>query len=210
MTAAGPRPLVVGVGNRDRGDDAVGPIVADAVRSASGGAVDTEVIEGDLSDLALRWRPDQPVIVVDAMVSGRPPGTMVELDGLHGHLGRSTSGLLSSHGIGLAEAVRLAGLLGRRPASLTVLAIEAASFDHFAPLSEPVAAAAIIATERIRSVLGPSGRSRGCEHGDEDLDRSVDHQERYRQPPVVSTRSAHQERGQRHADGDHRRPGEHR
>ncbi len=153
MTAAGPRPLVVGVGNRDRGDDAVGPIVADAVRSASGGAVEVAVMEGDLSDLALRWRPDQPVIVVDAMLSGRPPGTMVVLDGLRGALG-SSSGLLSSHGLGLAEAVRLAELLDRRPASLTVLAIEATAFDHFVPLSEPVAAAAALATERIRSVLG--------------------------------------------------------
>ncbi len=26
-------PLVIGVGNRDRGDDAVGPLVADAVRA---------------------------------------------------------------------------------------------------------------------------------------------------------------------------------
>jgi hypothetical protein len=38
--------LVIGVGNRDRGDDAVGPVVCDLVRAADIAGVDTLVLEG--------------------------------------------------------------------------------------------------------------------------------------------------------------------
>jgi len=88
MTAMASRPLVIGVGNRDRGDDAVGPVVADAVADRCGDAVESIVVEGDLADLALRWGDAQTVVVVDAMVGGAAPGTVVELDGLTERFGQ--------------------------------------------------------------------------------------------------------------------------
>ena len=54
MTAAAGagRRIVVGVGNRDRGDDAIGPAVCDRVRALDD-TVDVWVVESDVSSLAV-------------------------------------------------------------------------------------------------------------------------------------------------------------
>jgi hydrogenase maturation protease len=133
--------LIVGVGNPRRGDDAVGPLVIDSLRDKPGFTSDqvaTKVITGDLVDLVLSWRSDQDVVIVDAMVGGGPPGTIGVADGLdHLPLPR---GAISSHGIGISEAVNLARLLNRLPRSLTIIGVEASTFGHFEPPSGAVAA----------------------------------------------------------------------
>ena len=134
-----PAPFVIGVGNRDRGDDGVGPLVVDEIRKRWPG-VKTYVAEGDLSDLAIRWRSDQSVVVVDAMHSGRPVGSIIEIDALIESL-PTEQGLLSSHGVGLAEAIELARLLNRLPSELKVIGVEARSFKQFDPVSPEVAEA---------------------------------------------------------------------
>lgn len=146
------RPLVIGVGNRDRGDDGVGPLVADAVRARCDDSVIVHVAEGDLSDLAMRWEHDQHVVVVDAMSSGRSPGAVTVVDALADGF-EVESGLLSSHGIGLAEAVELGRLLGRLPRSLVVFGVEAGRFEHFEPVADEVARAVPGVVERIVELL---------------------------------------------------------
>ncbi|MBT8240904.1 MAG: hydrogenase maturation protease, partial [Acidimicrobiia bacterium] len=133
--------LIVGVGNPSRGDDAVGPLVIESFRHRLGsgsGQIATKVLTGDLVDLVLSWRSDQDVVVVDAMMGGAPPGTIVETDGFdHLPLPR---GAISSHGVGITEAVNLARLLDRLPRSLTIIGVEAGSFGHFEPPSRAVKA----------------------------------------------------------------------
>jgi hydrogenase maturation protease len=146
---------VVGVGNPHRGDDAVGPLVVEAVLKRLGSAadrVDTVVIAGDLLDLVLGFGSEQEVIVVDAMVSGGRPGTIRETDALD-DLGPS-GGVLSSHSFGIAEAVALARILERLPRSLSVIAIEAKHFGHFEPPSQEVSAAVSVVVDRIIERLG--------------------------------------------------------
>jgi hydrogenase maturation protease len=132
------RPLLIGVGNRDRGDDGIGVLVVEACARVLGSAVVTLAAEGDLSDLALRWTRDETVVVVDAMVSGRAPGSIVRIDAIDRRL-PVEKGLLSSHGIGLGEAVELARLIDRLPRCLTVFCVEATScgqFDRVTPAVE--------------------------------------------------------------------------
>lgn len=159
-TGAGARPgpaLVLGVGNRDRGDDAVGPIVADVMAGRWPGALEVVVVEGDLSTLALRWRPEHRVVVVDAMVSGAEPGTAVAVEwppaATAGPAGVGASPT-STHSIGLAAALELARLLGRLPAALTVVGVEGAGFDLLAPLSPAVAAAVEPVVAQVATLLG--------------------------------------------------------
>jgi hydrogenase maturation protease len=154
--SGGARPLVIGIGNRDRGDDAAGPLVADELLRAGTGNLEVLVLEGDLSDLCLRWDRGQEVVVVDAVVAGRSPGTVVELDASSAELAAS-GGLVSTHGVGLAEAISLARLLDRLPARLTIIGIEAASFDHLAPPSAAVAQAVTAVAERLAAVLDTAG-----------------------------------------------------
>jgi len=116
---------VIGIGNRSRGDDAIGPRVVDELLTREA-AVSTIVCEGDLADLALRWEPSDDVVIVDACNTGGPLGTIRRLE--PGQLQSRWS--LSTHGVGIAEAVELARLLDRLPRSLQVIGIEARVFGY--------------------------------------------------------------------------------
>lgn len=146
------RTLVIGVGNRDRGDDAAGPHVAEQVALRNSENADSLVVEGDLSDLALLWTGYERVVIVDAMVSGEAPGTVVELDALNTKFERPEQ-LVSSHGIGLSDALQLARLLDRLPAELTLIAIEGESFELFAPITANVARAVDEVVETLSNQL---------------------------------------------------------
>jgi len=146
------RPLVIGVGNRDRGDDGVGPLVAQAFAERWPERAEIHLAEGDLSDLLLRWRGDQDVVIIDAIVSGRPPGTISTMDGLHEGLSKNDR-LVSSHGVGIVEVIALAKALDKRPAAITIVGVEAAQCEHFSGLSQPVAAALPAAVNEISDVL---------------------------------------------------------
>lgn len=124
--------LVVGLGNRFRGDDGVGPAVIDRL-----GARGFETVEydGDGAGLIGLWQGRDRVIVVDAAQSGAAPGTVQRFDA-----GTTTvpSGLFrySSHLFGLAEAVETARTLGQLPRSLVIYAITGRDFalgDRFSP-----------------------------------------------------------------------------
>lgn len=125
MTAHPGDPLIIGVGNRSRGDDAIGPRVVDEL-GATRPALRTMVCEGDLADLALRWGSADDVVVIDACCTGQPVGTIhwLEPEQLRSRAPWST------HGVGIAEAVELARLLDRLPRSLQVVGIEARTFDY--------------------------------------------------------------------------------
>jgi hydrogenase maturation protease len=146
------RPLVVGVGNRHRGDDGIGPYVADLVGLVGDGSVETAAIGTDLSSLVLRFEPDRPVVVIDAMASDRQPGTVEWIDGSGDGIDRILLGAarpVSSHGVGLADAITLAQHLERLPADLTVVLIEGSSFGHLDPLSAVVRHAGILVVQRL-------------------------------------------------------------
>jgi hydrogenase maturation protease len=139
------RPLVVGLGSTDRGDDAIGPVVARAASARVPGRV--RVVEReDPTALIDLWEGRGVVVVVDAMVSGAPPGTLHRLETGPGAAplpdrASTRPGPGSTHGIGLGAVAELARALGRLPTRLVVVGVEAARFDHGAPLSAPVASA---------------------------------------------------------------------
>ena len=124
--------LLIGVGNRDRADDGVGPAIAD--RFAGSAGVDVLVREGDLADLALAWAGYRAVIVVDA-AAGRPVGSITIDDAASA--GGSGSPQVSTHGLGLAEAIELARRLGRMPSRLVVIEVGGRDFG-LGPMSRPL------------------------------------------------------------------------
>lgn len=145
-------PLVIGLGSPDRGDDAVGSAVARSVAARLPGV---EVVDHeDPTSLLDLWAGHDPVVVVDAVRSGAPPGTLHELEtgaagtpvtaGAWRHTGHG-----GTHAVGLAEMVELGRALRRLPAHLVIVGIEAESFDHGAPMSPRVAAAVPGAADRV-------------------------------------------------------------
>lgn len=146
-------PIVIGVGNRDRGDDAAGPLVCDRLRTRLGptAAMRTFVCEGSILDLALHWEHDDHVIIVDATQPDSEPGRIVTIDAGDGPL--PTPGALSTHEIDVSVAIELARTIGRMPASLLLIGIEAERIDWGASPSEPVDAAIYAVVDLVNDLI---------------------------------------------------------
>jgi hydrogenase maturation protease len=126
------RALVVGVGNAARGDDAAGLLAARRL-----GGIE---LEGDPSALIDLLDGVDDAIVIDAVRSHSPPGTVHRIavgDAPPAALPRGAS----THLIGLAEAFELARVLGRLPRNTTVYGIEGGRFAVGDAVSPPVVAA---------------------------------------------------------------------
>jgi len=137
---ATPRCIVLGIGNPDRGDDAAGRAVAQRLRGTLPGGVALAEADGEATDLLARLEGPDVAYLVDACVSGAPAGTVRRFDVAQGPLPEGAFGL-STHGLGLGQAVGLARALGRLPQRCVVYAIEGASFEAGAPMSPAVAQA---------------------------------------------------------------------
>ena len=138
MTGRQQRSIFIGVGNPFRGDDGAGRAV---VRRLHGEIPpDVKVMEetGDGAELLEAWKGVDCVILVDAVLSGAPPGTIHRLDAriekLPGWFSHS-----STHLFGIGEAIELARIMEELPAKLIVYGIEGLDFSPGTELSPEVA-----------------------------------------------------------------------
>lgn len=109
---------VIGIGTEHRGDDAAGIEVVRRLSKVEAVACPTGSLE--LIDL---WDGQEDVMIVDAMRSGSPPGTVARFDALQDRLPRPA--LVTTHAFGVGEAVELGRILKRLPAHMTMIGIEA-------------------------------------------------------------------------------------
>ena len=148
--------LVIGLGNPDRGDDAVGVEVARRV------AVDrphVRVLELDDPSEALdAWAATDTVIVADAVSSGGHPGDIHVVDAVARTLPAGSWAAGGTHALGLAAVVELGRALGRLPRRLVLVGVEAGRFDHGAPMSGAVAAAVPGAALAVLAAIDDLGR----------------------------------------------------
>jgi len=128
--------LVIGVGNEHRRDDGAG--VQTARKLAAKRLPGVVVRAGDL--LGEDWRGFSRVCLVDAVVSGAPPGTIHRLDGHRDRLvPESFRG--STHALGIVEAIELYRRVAALPPVLTIYGIEGLAFGEGDTLSAEVARA---------------------------------------------------------------------
>lgn len=115
---------IIGIGS-PFGDDAAGLEVAHTLSQAP--PPNCEIIVADRPGASLIGMIDgaDAAILIDAACSGAAPGTLQEFG--FGEVDRcAAAGLISSHDLGVANAVELARKLGRAPARGIILAIEIA------------------------------------------------------------------------------------
>lgn len=139
-------PLIIGIGNPARGDDAVG------LRVVEGIGLSETVLEhdGEPASLIALWEGHAAVVLIDAISSESPPGTIVEIDASHTVL---PAGMChSTHALGPAEAVELARALGRLPSKITLIGIEGRDYSFGAGLSPEVEAAVSEVARRVRAI----------------------------------------------------------
>lgn len=144
--------LIIGVGNRFRCDDGVGPVVADRLRAEA--LPETEITDasGEAAELMDLWQGRELVVIVDAAQSGAPAGTIhaIEVNGDNLPLEVFQA---STHTFGLAQAVGLARALDRLPKQMVIFGIEGSRFGHGQILSESVSHTVDDVAERIISFL---------------------------------------------------------
>ncbi|HEY7754964.1 MAG TPA: hydrogenase maturation protease [Actinomycetota bacterium] len=131
---------VIGCGNPDVGDDAAGVVAVERARDALE-ALGVEVVPqaAPLGIVHLLEGADA-VVVVDAIRSpgaGRAPGEIVRAEAGADGLPAEIRSSLSSHGLGVAEAVGLAAAMGPTP-RVIVLGVEAERTSAGAGLSDAV------------------------------------------------------------------------
>ncbi len=126
--------IVIGVGNRDRGDDAAGIAVAEQVTGTI-----SRVVPSGAMDLYELWTAHDSVVIVDAMRSDATPGTVRHFDVSTTPL--PSEAFASTHSFGPATGIELARALGRLPARIEVIGIEVGDLAVGSVMSEPVEAA---------------------------------------------------------------------
>ena len=151
------RCVVIGIGNPDRGDDGAGRAVARWLRGRL--APEVEIIEqdGEASSLLACFEDAEMAYLVDASSANGKAGCIRRFDVSAAPLPQDVHGL-STHGLGLAEAIELARALGSLPPGCIVYAIEGEVFEPGAPLSAAVKAAVPEVGEGLcRELLAPPG-----------------------------------------------------
>jgi hydrogenase maturation protease len=130
-------PLVIGIGNEVRGDDAAGLHVTRKLRSSVRDNVRIVESSGGVTELLDLWDGQDLVFVVDAIRSGGRPGSWLRIPVGPQPLSASLAGS-STHGLSLASAVALGQVLGKMPKRLVVYGIEVFRFDAGSGMSPEV------------------------------------------------------------------------
>lgn len=125
------------LGTPYRGDDAAGPLVEERLRAAGARILSCD---HEPTRLLEQWAGLELVVIVDAVRSGAPAGTVHRIETAADPLPRDL-GLASSHAFGVAEALELGRALDRAPRRVVVYGIEGAAFAMGDPVSPAVAGA---------------------------------------------------------------------
>ena len=128
---------IIGLGNDLRGDDAVGLLAARRLHHTIGDRA--EVIEAGMAgvDLIELMTGASVVILIDAVCSGKAPGTVHRLNASLSPIGRQVFPR-SSHAIGVSEAIELARAMDVLPATVIVYGVEVGNTELGHPLSPPM------------------------------------------------------------------------
>jgi len=147
--------VVVGLGNPLMGDDGVG---LSALRQLDAGWTfddSLQLVDGGTWGLKLlpALEGAEGIIFFDAVRSGEPPGTVVELRG--DEIPRRLATKLSTHQVDLREVLALMSLRGTLPSRVSVVGVEPAFVDMSAALSPTVASrtadVVALAIDRLRA-----------------------------------------------------------
>jgi hydrogenase maturation protease len=146
---------ILGIGS-PAGDDQAGWLTVDALFAAGLRSTDGLVIEKlDRPGTSLIPLLDKAawVILVDAMQGGGPAGRIRHFD--QADWPQHTQGL-STHGVGVLDALSLARALGSLPPRLDLYGIEIGSADPGASAADEIALAARQLARRIAAAVSPS------------------------------------------------------
>jgi len=151
--------MVIGIGNSLGHDDAAGLQIARRLRaSAHLAGMTVHEHEGETLGLLDIWQGADAIVLVDAVRSGAPPGTIHRFDATSAPIPARLRSSSSTHAFGVGEAVELARALGRLPQRVVLLGIEGRRFASGSGLSDEVEA---MTAELLEAVLTEARRLAG-------------------------------------------------
>ncbi|NIR48215.1 hydrogenase maturation protease [candidate division KSB1 bacterium] len=128
---------IIGIGNRFRGDDALGPEIAQRIKTENLPNVEVVEASGEGTTLIETMRDKDDVVIIDAVCSGATPGTVHRFEA-HKQAIPSQFFNYSTHAFGVAEAIELARAMNQLPNHLLVYGIEGKNFEPGGKLSREV------------------------------------------------------------------------
>ena len=127
--------IIIGIGNRNRGDDALGCLVVEKLNAL--GTIEHEIIEhnGEPASLMDRWLDYSRAIIIDAVSSHGEAGTVFNFDLKAEQLPKEFR-RTSTHGFGLFEAIELGRVFDTLPDQMSFHGIEGSNFQMGDKVSE--------------------------------------------------------------------------
>jgi hydrogenase maturation protease len=157
MTVAGPRVLVLGIGNLVMSDDGVGVKVVQQLQREYCFPENVEIMDGGTLglDLLPKLEGIDHLIVVDAVETGRKPGTCVRLAGEELPVALETK--VSPHQMGLKDLLSVAQLLGHSPGDMVLVGVQPGSIEMDTELTPEVEASLQVLVNNVLDELKKIG-----------------------------------------------------
>ena len=128
---------IIGVGNDYRSDDAVGLVAVRELKTDSSGNITSLESSGEATSLLQMWGDADVAVIIDAVKSGKPPGTIHRIDTATAPIPDAMTAF-SSHSLGVTEAIALQKELRGVLPRIILYGIEGVRFELGGNLSEPV------------------------------------------------------------------------
>ncbi len=128
--------LVIGVGNPFRGDDGIGSAIIKSLRAEN--SQDFVLVDGGTDGLALldQLAEYEKAIIIDAVQMLEAPGVVKSFTPAEAKI-KIKSDVLSTHGFGLAEMLKLADELNIKT-KITIIGIQPKNIDFGEGLSDEI------------------------------------------------------------------------
>jgi hydrogenase maturation protease len=159
MTVAGPKVLVLGIGNLVMSDDGVGVKVVQQLQREYFFGENVEIMDGGTLglDLLPKLEGIDHLIVVDAVETGREPGFCVRLVGEELPIALETK--VSPHQMGLKDLLSVAQLLGHLPGDMVLIGVQPGSIEMDTELTPEVEAVLELLVKNVLDELEKIGVS---------------------------------------------------
>lgn len=149
--------LVLGIGNLVMGDDAVGVLVAQRLQQEYRFADNVEIMDGGTLGLDLLPKLENitNLIMIDAVETGKKPGTYVRLCGDELPVALQTK--VSPHQMGLKDLLAVSGLMGHTPKEMVLIGVQPGSIEMEIGLTAEVQAQLDVMVSGVLSELAAWG-----------------------------------------------------
>jgi hydrogenase maturation protease len=147
--------LVLGLGNTIMSDDGIGPKVVEYLQQDTGLPAGVTLLDGGTLglDLLPYLEGVGRLIIVDAVETGKPAGTVVRLVGDDVPMALETK--LSPHQMGMKDLLAVARLMGHLPDEIILIGVQPLLLEMDTELTPPVAAALPTLVAMVKAEFSP-------------------------------------------------------